>query len=413
MPVNSGTKRGSKVKFTFSGKEYNGTFLSKNGDYYSIKIENGYDVKIIPENVEFIEEPVQNSTVEIKKKSVAGTGKEISLITTGGTIVSKIDYTTGAVFPSLDITEITSKFPSLEEKFRLRHVNFLNILSENMEPENWIGIAEAVVKESKKSQGIVISHGTDTMTYTAAALAFMLSDLSVPVILTGSQKSSDRPSSDSFLNLAGAINFAGTDLGEVCIAMHESMSDDRVSLMRGVRTRKMHSTRRDAFRSMGEKPLGFFKAGVTELNQEYKKAGPNTELGTKLETRVGMLYFHPGMQLEDMESMMERKRGIVIMGTGLGHMALKFLDNIRKYTRDGGKILMTSQCINGPVNLDVYATGRELASAGVTWVENMLPETAMVKMMHVMANYPDEDFEKIMRTNLRGEILYRETAGGF
>ena len=411
MPVYSDKDRGARIEFMYHGTKYTGTVLGKNGDYYNIKMENGYDVFIIPEQVQIIENTKDYSAPKVNKVSVAGEGKEISLITTGGTIVSRIDYTTGAVFPSLDITDITSKFPYIEEKFRIRHVNFLNILSENMEPDNWVGIAETVVKESRRAGGIVISHGTDTMSYTAAALSFMLKKLSVPVIMTGSQRSSDRPSSDSFLNMEGAINFAGTQVGEVCIAMHETLSDDRIALMRGVRTRKMHSTRRDAFRSIGEKPIGYFQNGRVEIHGNHRNPDQSTEMDGKLEKKVGMIYFHPGMEIEDLERYIEKKKGVVVMGTGLGHMAVKFLDTIKNYTGNGGKILMTSQCIMGPVNLDVYATGRELAAAGVTWVENMLPEVAMVKMMHVLGNYEDADFERVMRMNMKGEILCREQAG--
>lgn len=404
---------GSLINFTFKGKKLKGVVLGVREKYINIKLESGYNIMVIPDEINEIHEGKKTNKVEREYVRESGEGANISVISTGGTIVSKVDYSTGAVFPSLDISEITSRFKYMEKSYHVRSIPFLNILSENMEPDQWLQLAQKVVEESERSDGIVISHGTDTMTYTASALSFLLRELSVPVIMVGSQRSSDRPSTDSYLNMEAAINFAATDFGEVGISMHSSISDDRIALLRGVRARKMHSSRRDAFRSIGENPVGYFQNGLVNLSGKYRKKSEETSIFNKLEKRTGILYFHPGIETDDLSQYLEKKLGVVIMGTGLGHISTKFIDVIKEYTDSGRLAVMTTQCIYGTTDLDVYSTGRLLAKAGVTWAGNMLPEAALAKMMVIMGNYPDFEWQKRMVTDMKGEILEREEIGVF
>jgi len=413
MPGIDKIHEGSVITFKWRGRELKGIVLGFKDRYVNVKLESGYNVMVVPDMIMDVRENEQIETKQKENIRESGKGKEISIISTGGTIVSKVDYKTGAVFPSLDIREITSKFQYLERQFRLNTIPFLNILSENMEPEQWVELARKIREESKKSEGIVISHGTDTMTYTASALSFLLKEQSVPIIMVGSQRSSDRPSTDSYLNMEGAINFASTDFGEVGISMHSSISDAGIYLLRGVRARKMHSSRRDAFRPIGEKPVGYFQDGLVNITGKYRKTGERTEIFEKIEKRAGILYFYPGMEIDDMASFMERKMGIVIMGTGMGHISTKFIDLLKEYTDSGRLAVMTTQCINGPSDLNVYSTGRQLIKAGVTWAGNLLPEAAVAKMMVVMANYPDFEWSRRMVSNVRGEILEREELEAF
>ncbi|MGP6207114.1 Glu-tRNA(Gln) amidotransferase subunit GatD [Cuniculiplasma sp. SKW3] len=413
MPKGKDLHEGSIIDFTLKGKKLRGVVLGVKEKYINIKLESGYNIMVIPDEISEVSEGKKINKIEREYARESGEGTNISVISTGGTIVSKVDYSTGAVFPSLDISEITSRFKYMEKSYHVRSIPFLNILSENMEPDQWLQLADKIVEESKRSEGIVISHGTDTMTYTASALSFLLKELSVPVIMVGSQRSSDRPSTDSYLNMEAAINFAATDFGEVGIAMHSSISDDSIALLRGVRARKMHSSRRDAFKSIGENPLGYFQNGLVNISGKYRKRSEETSAFKRLEKRAGILYFHPGIETDDLSQYLEKKLGVVIMGTGLGHISTKFIDVIKEYTDSGRLAVMTTQCIYGTTDLDVYSTGRLLARAGVTWAGNMLPEAALTKMMVIMGNYPEFEWQKRMVTDMRGEILQREEIGVF
>ncbi len=299
----------------------------------------------------------------------------------------------------------------MEEKYAIAVREFENILSENMKPDMWIKLARIISEELSKSRGVVISHGTDTMTYTSSALAFMFEQLSGPVVMVGSQRSSDRPSSDSFGNMEGALAFSSTNIGEVGISMHSGTSDDSISFLRGTRARKMHSTRRDAFKSISSKPIATFRNKNVEYISGYTERANETLLLNKLETRVALVYFYPGLSGVDLEKLSEDKRAIIIMGTGLGHISQALFGSLKKIVSNGTKIIMTTQCLRGTVDLNVYSTGRELKKIGVISAGNMLPEVALTKTMFLLANNEDEDFESLMIKNMRGEILERELLG--
>ncbi|MHB1439841.1 MAG: Glu-tRNA(Gln) amidotransferase subunit GatD [Cuniculiplasma sp.] len=404
---------GDLIEFTWEGQRFQGTLLSEDSVYSNIKLINGYNISIKLEDYKILERSTTRIQEVKRDMKVLGKGKPISLITTGGTIVSRVDYKTGAVFPSLDMGELTSRFPYMEEKFSINRVDFSNILSENMEPDQWIQMAKLVDRELKRSEGVLISHGTDTMSYTASALSFMFEKQRGPIILVGSQRSSDRPSSDSYLNIEAAVGFSATDFGEVGIAMHHNSSDEKIDLIRGARSRKMHSTRRDAFKAIGEGPVGRFQDGLVNFIRPYIRRVEENTISTKLEKRVGMIYFYPGLSVEEMEKNLDGKRGVILIGTGLGHIAIKHLEAIKERVKEGMKAVITTQCIFGTTNLDVYSTGRQMKGAGIMDCGNILPETAYVKMMYVLGNYDENRFPEMMRKNMRGEILEREEMGVF
>lgn len=403
--------RGTKLKITYNGNVMDVTYISKDEDFLTVKLQNGYNITI-PENKVTV--LASSEPQNVTKKSIIlkhGNGIPISLITTGGTIVSAIDYETGAVHPSTDIRKIVDRYPYMEEKYAISVREFDNILSENMQPEMWIKLSAVLKEELSKSNGVVVSHGTDTMSYTASALAFMFEKLSGPAVMVGSQRSSDRPSSDSFGNMEGAMAFSSTNVGEICISMHSGTSDDSISLHRGTRARKMHSTRRDAFRTVSGKPIAKFKNKNVEFLSKYNEKSDKTSLSNKLEKRISMIYFHPGISGQDLEKLSEGKRAIIIMGTGLGHISQTLFPSVKKIVGMGTKVVMTTQCMAGTVNLNVYSTGRELKKIGVVSAENMLPEVALTKTMYLLGNYADEDFESMMKMNMRGEIIEREFLG--
>jgi glutamyl-tRNA(Gln) amidotransferase subunit D len=282
-----------------------------------------------------------------------------------------------------------------------------NILSENMTPDVWQDLARAVHEEiAAGADGVVVMHGTDTMQHSAAALSFML-ESPVPIVFTGSQRSADRPSSDNVINAVCAVEAAKSDVAEVTLCMHESMNDDRCALHRGTRVRKNHTSRRDAFETVGREPLGTvdYESGAVETRRAYAQAG-DADLGidADLETDVDLLTFTPGAGPERLDAVAESE-GIVLAGTGLGHVNAEWIDRIEQLVDTGTTVVMTSTCLDGRVCDRVYDTGRDLLDAGVIEAEDTLPGTATVKLMWALAN--DDDPADVMRTSLAGELTQR------
>jgi glutamyl-tRNA(Gln) amidotransferase subunit D len=412
----SATKFGTFLRFSYSGNIYEGLFIHFDGTLVTVKLSNGYNIVIPVKSMGLLESRIEeNGNPSPKMQAVStvqtqgNSTKKVSLLATGGTIASKVDYKTGAVSPSQDVSFISDRVRGIQ----VNAETIDNILSENITPEKWTSMAKSIKNGLDENDGCVVFHGTDTMSYTASAISFMFSSQTGPIIFVGSQRSSDRPSSDAFLNAEGAIHMATTDFGEVGIAMHGGMSDSKVSIHRAVRARKMHTSRRDAFRSLGEKEVGNYESGKVTMNSPYRKAGDHNEILTRLEPAVSLIYFYPSFSPEDFGRAVEGKKAAIVMGTGLGHVSHSLMPVISEAVRNGKKIMMTSQCLNGAVNLNVYSTGRELLRAGVIPLRNMLPEVALVKAMYVLANFDDDQFTDMMQLNFRGEIIEREYAGSF
>jgi len=261
------------------------------------------------------------------------------------------------------------------------------------------------------SDGVIITHGTDTLGYTSAALSFMLNNLEKPVVLVGSQRSSDRPSSDASQNLLSAAKLACADYAGVFVVMHGSVSDDFCYIHRGTRVRKMHSSRRDAFRSINEEPLGIIRDGRIDMRKgaEVKPRGRGkAEVDARIEEKVALLKSFPGISPGLFRHYAENYRGIVIEGTGLGHVPEALFDEIENAVKKNVAIVMTAQTIYGRVNMRVYSTGRRLLQLGVIPGEDMISETAFVKLMHVLGKTRNlDEVRKLMLTNIAGEISER------
>ncbi len=394
---------GQKVDFSYKGADYTGTFISSSDDAITVKLGSGYNITLNRDSFKVIKEyppesPEKDSWTEINQES----GEDgICILTTGGTIGSSVDYKTGAVKPVKDISYLYN-FVNNIDHFKLYHENIENMLSENVDAGKWLTFARKARDAMKKGNSVIIFHGTDTMQYSASALSFMFEEQTEPVIFTGSQRSSDRPSSDAFLNIEGSIHFASMEMGEVGISMHTGTSDDSVSLYRGTRTRKMHTSSRNAFISIGEPCMAKYSNGKVSQESYIKKPSENIVLKDRLDENVGLIYFYPGMRGEDFYNLSYNKKAVIIMGTGLGHVSSGILSVIKKLSKETA-FFMTSQCIYGNVNMNVYSTGRDLLDAGVIPLGNMLAETAMVKAMYILGNYPD-DLNKLMKTNMKGEI---------
>ena len=389
---------------------FKGVLMPKNKfsdkDIIILKLDNGYNIGIVPLEIKILKKGEKKKRVKREIKSKEGL-PTISIIGTGGTIASYVDYRTGAVHPALTAEDLIFSVPEIEEECNVRAEVLFNILSEDMHPEYWIKLAKHVKKELNSSEGVVIPHGTDTMSYSAAALSFMFEKQTGPIVFVGAQRSSDRPSSDAYMNLLSAVKVAKSDLGEVAVVMHATTSDDYCYIHRATRVRKMHTSRRDAFKSINSQPLGEIRGDEVKFYGEYKKKSEDNVLSDKMDEKVALIYYYPGLNENMFERMLEDMHGAVIMGTGLGHVGTHLLKSIRDKIKDGMIIGMTSQCLYGRVNLNVYSTGRELRKAGVIPLEDMLPEVAYIKLMWLLGNYDTEKVSELLPKNLRGEISAR------
>ncbi len=336
------------------------------------------------------------------------TGPPVAVLTTGGTIASRVDYETGGVRPVESADELLRFYPDLAGRSTIQLVPVFDRLSENLTPDDWVTLARTTVAAfARGARGVVVTHGTDTMAYTAAALAFLLEELPGPVVLTGAQRSPDRPSSDGASNLRAALRLASeASFGEVVVVMHAGLSDDRFAIHRATRVRKMHSSRRDAFASRNVPPLGFVENGTVRWTSDVRpaRAGP-PRLSGPLESRVALVWAYPGMDPDRTEAFVHDARGVVVAGTGLGHLPENQLPWIRRAVDRGTVIAMTTQCLEGRADPFVYATGRELVRSQVVFLDEMLPEVAYVKMAWVLGrtNSPAEA-RALLLADRTGEI---------
>ncbi len=389
------------------------TYITGRDGMAVVKLDNGYNLGIPYDSCRFLDRPGQADT----RKTLVAQRDDLpvlSIVSTGGTIASRIDYRTGAVTSQFDAADILRAIPGLSSIGRFRTRQLYTLLSENMTPAIWQELARAVHEEiTSGARGVIVTHGTDTMTYSAAALSFML-ETPVPVIFVGSQRSADRPSSDNAINAVCAAKTAVSELGEVAVVMHAATSDDSCSVHRATRVRKMHTSRRDAFTSIGVPPIGsvqYPSLAVTLASHARKRRETEPMVFPDLEPRCGLLTFVPGMDPAVLDSFSEY-RGLVLAGTGLGHVSSAWIPALRTLVKDGCMLAMASQCLNGRVCDRVYDTGRDLISTGVIEAENMLPETALVKMMWVLGNEDDPDkAARMMKQDLKGEIAARSVHG--
>ena len=396
-----------KVKITNKEQTLEGIIMPMNnfsGDHIIVlKLDNGYNIGISAEGAELniIEKAKEKSKNKLKNEKNKNLN-DITILGTGGTIASFVDYKTGAVSPAITAEQLVNSVSSLRDIANIEAEPLLSLASEDMEPKHWEQMATKVEEiHSKKNHGIIVGHGTDTMSYSAAALSFQLPEISNPVIFTGSQRSPDRPSSDAHLNLEGAAKAAMSDLGEISIAMHETTDDLNVAIWRGNRTRKNHSSKRDAFKSLNDEPIGIVSDKI-EWKGKYRPVCEKTVLKSGFDENIAMIWAHPGFNPEDWESITSSKKGVVIAGTGLGHINSNLLESIGKTAKDM-PVAMSTQCLAGTTNLNVYRNGRELIEKGVVETHDTLPETALVKMMWLTKHEPD-NVEKLMSENLVGEL---------
>ena len=376
-----------------------------------LKLNSGYNVGLEIEKIKKVEKSESPQKVIEKKENVEPIQDlpKILLLSTGGTIASKIDYRTGAVTPVLTAEELNSSVPELAKMANIDAQVLFSEYSENIMPEHWLKIAKKV-NEFEKSDyaGIIIAHGTDTMHYTSSFLSFALANFPIPIVLVGSQRSSDRASSDAALNLIGAVKFIiESNPKGIYVVMHLDENDDTIACHLGTRVRKNHTSKRGAFQTIGGNPAFIISENQIQRNfsEDYFKVNEyNPKIN--LDTKVALVKYHPGYNPNLLNQIVEMGfKGIIFEGTGLGHIGKIMYESVKKAHKKGIFLGMTSQCIDGRVRMTVYESGRDLLNLGIIPLENMIPEVALVKAMWVFGNYHDpEEIKKMMLQNIASEI---------
>lgn len=420
---------GDRIRLVSAGLSFEGLLmprpLSGDHDIIVLKMDNGYNTGLKAESIELVRKsppkPAQPPETE-EKRNRGG----IAILGCGGTIASKIEYKTGAVYPSITPRELRTAFPALQ-KWDIHSRQIFSLFSEDMNATHWRMLADSIEDEIKDgSDGVVVMHGTDTMNYTSAAISYMLQNLPVPVVLVGSQRSSDRPSSENEMNMLNAVYSASQDLGEVAVCMHATTNDDFCHLHRGTRVRKMHTSRRDAFHSINTHPL----AAVDYRTKRFERLSdwmPRRKGGLvakkELNDNIALIYVHPNIK-PSLISRLDDYDGVVLVGTGLGHTPTNAFDDktvkgvakpVRELIQSGIPIAMASQCISGRICMRVYSTGRLLMDAGVIGDgADWTPEAAYAKMCWARGQAKDpKEVARLMMENIAGEITGRSAIEGY
>jgi glutamyl-tRNA(Gln) amidotransferase subunit D len=416
------------VRITATHGTYEGVRLPSHGTNVVLKLKSGYNIGIHRDHISKEESLGTRESAPTKPKTVVQSDAPLVIILhLGGTIAAKVDYATGATVAQFDPEELLSMFPELQSEARIESTLVRNMQSDHMQPGHYNVIADAITEAlKKKPKGIVISHGTDTMQYSAAALSFILEGCPIPVVLVGAQRSSDRGSSDAAMNLIAAVHFCvQTSWRGVGVCMHKTIDDTTCWILPGTNVGKLHSARRDAFRPVNR--LQVADIDVPSRTITYVDATPAPEMPFRVRhfdpaLKVGLVKLHPGIRHEEL-AYFARYDALVLEGTGLGHAPIEVLD---EETKENGPIwetiqklaasipvAMTTQCVYGRVSLQVYSPGRMLQDAGVLGHDCDMPSwTAYMKLWWLLSNERD-NLKELYTTNLRGELTAKTHPDAF
>jgi glutamyl-tRNA(Gln) amidotransferase subunit D len=411
---------GSKIELISKKEKFSGIIIpSLSKESIQLKFSNGYNAGFKVNEITSIKEfgkikPEKKELNLIQKKGLP----KILVLHTGGTIASKVDYSLGGVTASFKSEDLIALVPELTELAEIETKQVSNLMSEDMTFNYYKKISKELFNASEKFKGIIVAHGTDTLAYSSAAMSFALQNIKIPVLFVGSQRSPDRPSTDAAENLLNAVYFISkTDFAGIGICMHESISDGNAVILSGTKTRKMHSSRRDAFKAINDIPIArvnYHKNLIEYLKNKYsKKSNKKTELKNKFEEKIALMKMHPNLLSEEIDFYQKQKyKGLVLEGTGMGHAPtnskenLKNFEALKKLIKSGTIIVMTTQCLYGRVYSEVYTNLRRLNEIGVIFAEDMLPETAFIKLAWCLGNNPKKAKELFLQ-NIAGEFNER------
>ncbi len=416
---------GDKVKLATKTETLTGILMpSPDEKVVMLKLDNGYNLGFPRKEVTSIS-VLEKATAKKEASAVIPKHKNlptIAILHTGGTIASKVDYRTGGVASEFSPEQLVAFFPELKNIANIDSELIAQMWSDDLRFKHFELITKAIEKHVKKgARGIIIGMGTDNLAVAAAALSFIVEKTPVPIILVGAQRSSDRGSSDAAMNLICAAEFAAkTDFGGVAICMHDRSDDKLGVILPACKTYKLHSSRRDAFKAVNADPVAtvnYADRKITFMWKDYPKRADKLILKPKMEEKVGLLKIYINMFPEQFE-FYKGYKGLIIEGTGLGHtpgqvpnpeceIHRKIYPAIKKVIDSGCIVVMTTQCIFGGVNMNVYDKGRDLLDLGVISGKDMLGNTALVKLSWLLGNYAPSEVKKLLSVNLRGEINER------
>ena len=413
-------KPGDYIEVHLMKKIYEGILL-KNPETEKgivlLKIDSGYNIGFNKKDILKIKTLKKSKIIDEKIKIMKNNEKpNIAMIITGGTISARLNPKKGGV-DWLDTPESLFKFyPEIFEKINILKVEvpFMKA-SEDMDFKDWKKIARVAEKLLNDSniKGIIITQGTDFLHYTSSALSFFLKNLNKPVVLTYSQRSIDRASSDANLNLQCSAIAAISDIAEVMIVGHATINDDYCYAMPGTKTKKMHTSRRDAFKVINDKPFAKIFPDKVEIISDYTKRENKKKVKTdsKFEEKVALVKVYPGQSPEILDFYLKKKyKGIVLEMSGLGHVPTtrarkSWIKKLKEVQKKGLIICASAQTIYGRLDPLVYSNGRELLKTGIIYLEDMLSETALVKLGYVLAKTKNkEEIKKLMLTNIAHEL---------
>lgn len=437
-------KTGDRVLVKKLGRKMEGILMPQTGsgdpETLVVKLDNGYNIGIkfrnagiersrtrkpraVKEEEEFEMGKTRKGLLKVKFSS---NKPPVSIVSVGGTIASRVDYRTGGVKAMEDPREFLHNVPELGRIANIRSIQRpFTKMSEDMDHKDWQEIARMVAKRlNSGDKGVIVTHGTDFLHMTAAALSFFLRNLSKPVALVGAQRSSDRGSSDAGMNLICAAHAVTGDIAEVGVCMHGRMDDDYCLFSRGTKARKMDTQRRDAFRPINEYPLAkIWPDGRIQIkNRKHRKRDDKgrVELDLKFEPRIALLKALPGADPDVINYYVSKGyKGFVIEASGLGHVPTQgkrsWSEVIKKHTRDGIPFVTAPQTIYGRINPNVYTNLRILyRESGAIPGGDMLSETAFIKLGWVLGHTSDpKKVREMMLTNYAGEITERTLVGTF
>jgi len=412
-------KEGNIISFEYNKQKVKGTIIPSNTETLMLKLDTGYNGGFEITKLENLKKEGDSKgvgkakTITIKKNPSLPT---IAILHTGGTIASRVNYATGGVIASFDINDLLTLFPELMDIANIESVFVGNIMSEDMGAKDFQKISNAVAGQIKKGvKGVIVGHGTDMLGYSTAALSFELENCPIPVLVVGTQRSTDRGSSDGAMNLLSAAEFiTKTSFKGVAVCMHNSTNDDCCAIINGTKVRKMHTSRRDAFKAINDIPIALVDYRKKEIQwlknkEDFEKAKEKFNLLNKFDEKVALIKMHPWITEKEIEFYIKEKyHGAIIEATGLGHTPVRdkdsFVKKIKKLVDSGCVVGITSQCLYGRVNQKVYTNLRKVAETGAIYCEDMLPETALMKLSWLLGNYKKEEVKKLLAQNLRGEI---------
>ncbi len=415
-------KPGDLVRVKTENDVFEGIYIEKptllGSDTIVLKLEHGYNIGIDKNKIKDIKLLKEGTKKNVKHSPLPVDEKlpTVLILSTGGTISSKVDYTTGGVLAEYDARDFVEMCPELTSIANIQAERVMQIMSEDISTADWSAIAEVIADKIQKVDGIVMTMGTDTLAYTAAAMSFALT-LGKPVVITGAQRSIDRGSSDAFFNLICAVKAAAEwDGAEVVTCMHGTSADDHCLLLRGTKVRKMHASRRDAFRPINTRPLAkVTPTSITPGNIPYhKRSKQKCSASSVFSADVALVYAHPGMKPDVLDTYRSYK-GIIIAGTGFGHVPIQLYDRIKELVDTGVFVGLTTQCLYGATSATVYSPLRRLSlEIGVTYLGDMLPETAFAKLSWAAGkSTTDEEIKKIMTDTMRHESNDRQDFNDF